>query len=631
MIFIRLAILQTLLGMILGCLIAVNSTYGATSLFVQTVDTELLDKQLVLNKSLVFLEETEQRQRVEDVVALVADPVWKRTEEAIPNLGLGVKPHWFALKLINSGSDQREGLLDMSYTMMDYFDVYFVTNGEITEAAKVGDARPFSQRTLAHRNFLIPIVIQPHSETLLVMRAESFGALKLPLSLWSLKGFFQHDQLAIAPQLAFIGIMLALTLYNFFLMLSTRDATYLWYVISMISISLVVMSFHGILAQYVWPEHPQFNNPVLVSSISTSIFAASLFAYTFLSLKRFNWWIRGAFLGLSAAGALVFLLNMFLPYVITIKLAALFSVIGASIGIITGCYLWYRGEVLARFYTVSWFLLLSGSVTITFSHFGWLPSMAIFDYGQQFGAVAEGLLLSFALAYRMNMEKRARYEAQSELLRLQREVNQELEIRVHERTEELAKANDRLLEMSLTDGLTQISNRKCFDQRLLQEWKRAYRDGQMLSLIMIDGDHFKSVNDNYGHLCGDAVLKHFAQIFQSCVNRAGDFVARYGGEEFVVILSNTDLDGAERVAERIRKEVAESAVPWEGELIPLTISVGVAGMVPRTDMEFRYLISAADEALYEAKQAGRNCVVVSRKYNDGEVVARKPVNEASRG
>lgn len=420
--------------------------------------------------------------------------------------------------------------------------------------------------------------------------------------------------------------MLALTLYNFFLLLGTRDVTYLWYVMSMLSVSFVVMSFHGILAQYVWPEQPQFNNPVLVTAISSTIVAASLFAYTFLDLKRFSWLIRGAILGLSGCGALVFILNFFLPYEITIKLAAFFSVTGAAIGILTGCYLWYRGEILARFYTIAWFLLLSGSVTISFSHIGWLPSVMIFDYGQQIGAAAEGLLLSFALAYRMNMEKRARYEVQAELLNVQREANVELEARVRERTAELARANDKLLTMSLTDGLTKVSNRKFFDQRLLEEWKKGGRQTEMLSLIMIDGDHFKNINDNYGHLCGDAILKHMATLFQSSLCRSGDVVARYGGEEFAVILSNTDVQGAAIVAERMRKKVMGTPLSWEGKVIPVTISAGVAGLIPDMENDLNSLIHAADQALYKAKESGRNCVVVSSAENCGkEIVVRHGV------
>ena len=172
--------------------------------------------------------------------------------------------------------------------------------------------------------------------------------------------------------------------------------------------------------------------------------------------------------------------------------------------------------------------------------------------------------------------------------------------------------------MSLTDGLTKVSNRKFFDQRLLEEWKKGSRQTEMLSLIMIDGDHFKNINDNYGHLCGDAILKHLAELFQSCLCRSGDVVARYGGEEFAVILSNTDVQGAAIVAERIRKKVMETPLSWEGNVIPMTISVGVASLIPDMDNDLNSLIHAADQALYKAKESGRNCVVVSPAENSSK-------------
>jgi diguanylate cyclase (GGDEF)-like protein len=603
-----------------ACLIALL-VLGTTSLAqasdvtdttrINIIDITSFDQHLILNDKLVFMEDTTPASSAVQIANIRQDKVWHKTTDTIPNLGLGVKPHWFAIHLQNNGSNDHQALLDIPYTMIDYLDVYWVQGDRITLAAKVGDLRPFDQRPLAHRHFLIPIQLAAEQDLLILIRAESFGALKLPLELWSLEAFFAYDQKAIAPQLAFAGLMFALALYNLFLLWSTRDWNYLWYVLSVVSISFVVMSFHGILAQYVWPQWPQLNNPVLVGSISVNIIAATLFAYSFLNLSRFKWPVKTLFLTHTLAGAIIFILNLFLPYIHTIKLVALFSVTGATTGIITGCYLWYRGEILARFYTIAWFLLLLGSVTITFSHFGWLPSIVLFDYGQQIGAAAEGLLLSFALAYRINMERRKRFAAQAQLLHLQQQANHDLELRVNERTNELASANEKLLEMSLTDSLTQVKNRKFMDHKLKQEWLKKLSNNHTLSMLMIDGDHFKAINDNYGHLCGDALLQHLATIFKSCVQRDGDVVCRYGGEEFAVILCNTELAGAAQLAESIRNKVEQSSIQWAEESLTLTISIGVACSVAHIDANPSTLISAADEALYAAKNAGRNRVMVN--------------------
>lgn len=593
---------------------------------ISTVEIGQVSDVRNLSAHLVFTADPERRLSAADIARQGDELPWQQSPDEVPNLGLNAPPHWFTVNLANSAAEDWDGLLAMPYTMIDVLDVYFVHQQTVTQVAEVGDQRPFANRLLAHRQFLIPITVPAGETVQVIMLGESGGAMKMPLELWRLSAFFAHDQIALAPQLMFAGIMLALVLYNFFLLLATRDWNYLWYVLSMVSISFVVMSFHGVLAQYVWPGMPALNNPVLVGSISVNIFAATIFAYTFLDLKRFAWWLKALFLGHSAAGVIVFVLNLFLPYATTIKLVALFSVTGATMGICTGIWLWYRGEILARFYTSAWFLLLAGSVTITFSHMGLLPSHILFTHGQQMGAVAEGLLLSFALAYRINMEKQQRYRAQAELLQVQTEATQLLECKVKERTAELQEANDRLKEASATDGLTQVGNRYYFDEKLMHEWQKNTRANSHISLLLIDGDHFKRVNDTYGHLCGDAMLKHIAKLFRQSVNRAGDFVARYGGEEFSILLCHTDLQGAAMIAERICRTVENTPLQWEGRPITFTVSIGVSNRLPHRDGDPKSLLQEADEALYQAKAAGRNRVMLyTHTYTgQGETTAIVP-------
>lgn len=157
-------------------------------------------------------------------------------------------------------------------------------------------------------------------------------------------------------------------------------------------------------------------------------------------------------------------------------------------------------------------------------------------------------------------------------------------------------------ESSLTDELTRLPNRRYLGQRFLQERQRARRSHSYLGILMLDLDHFKNINDTYGHLIGDAVLSHLASILRGSV-RDSDVAARYGGEEFAVIVLETDLDGAMRLAGRIRTAVEQAAFPSD---LRLTVSIGVACT---NDAErFGDLIELADSALYEAKGAGRNQV-----------------------
>jgi diguanylate cyclase (GGDEF)-like protein len=173
----------------------------------------------------------------------------------------------------------------------------------------------------------------------------------------------------------------------------------------------------------------------------------------------------------------------------------------------------------------------------------------------------------------------------------------------------LETANARLMELSVTDGLTGIGNRRAFDATLQTEWGRATRDATDLALLVIDVDHFKSFNDRYGHLAGDDCLRLIAVVTARMLRRPPDFAARFGGEEFVALLPGTDEASACEVAERVRLAVLGADVSHEGNPFGrVTISIGVAGMVPRPGETAQTLIDLADRALYSAKQTGRNRV-----------------------
>ncbi len=173
----------------------------------------------------------------------------------------------------------------------------------------------------------------------------------------------------------------------------------------------------------------------------------------------------------------------------------------------------------------------------------------------------------------------------------------------HMVAEERAELMEKL---STTDQLTQLKNRMYFDIEYAKEWKRSSRLKCPLSLIMIDLDFFKKINDNYGHMFGDECLKAVASAISKAVKRPTDVAARYGGEEFVVLLPNTDDKGARIIAERIREAVEALSLIYQKEEIRITCSVGGATVVPDYKADRAELIRHADSALYHAKNSGRN-------------------------
>ncbi len=175
---------------------------------------------------------------------------------------------------------------------------------------------------------------------------------------------------------------------------------------------------------------------------------------------------------------------------------------------------------------------------------------------------------------------------------------------------ELAEANAILEKLSSLDGLTGIPNRRRFDEVLKSEWQRAIRHSTAISLIMLDIDFFKLYNDRYGHQGGDECLIQVARILDDSAQRETDMVARYGGEEFAVILPETGSRGAYEVAEIMRANIHDTKIPHEGSKVSeyVSISVGVATWLPERGSQPEEIIALADQALYKAKEEGRNQV-----------------------
>lgn len=208
-----------------------------------------------------------------------------------------------------------------------------------------------------------------------------------------------------------------------------------------------------------------------------------------------------------------------------------------------------------------------------------------------------------------------------------RQHEQELEQLVSERTEQLrqtnrqlegqrkrlAQANRMLQRLAVIDPLTAVANRRRFAETLDVEWRRALRQERPLALLMVDIDFFKAFNDRYGHQAGDSCLQQVAEALVTAASRPGDLVARYGGEEFAVLLADTDADGAAVVAEKARQCVEDLAIAHEASEVAavVTVSVGLAAVTPEAGGATDTLITRADAALYEAKEAGRNTVVAA--------------------
>jgi two-component system, cell cycle response regulator len=230
-----------------------------------------------------------------------------------------------------------------------------------------------------------------------------------------------------------------------------------------------------------------------------------------------------------------------------------------------------------------------------------------------------------------------KYQSQPEprVIELVKAVTTQLGALIHRKKIEaaLVKANQELERLATLDSLTGLANRRRFNEYFYLEWLQLFREKLPLSLLLCDVDFFKRYNDTYGHLAGDFCLQQVAAAIQQCVKRSVDLVARYGGEEFAVILPNTNAKVAIRLAETIRKRVQALKIVHDRSEVSnyITLSIGVASIIPQAEIDPEILIAMTDKALYSAKQGGRNCVAIENlmtfqtSCHDTNVLSQPPI------
>jgi diguanylate cyclase (GGDEF)-like protein len=406
----------------------------------------------------------------------------------------------------------------------------------------------------------------------------------------------------------YFGLILALILYNASLYFSLREPPYLLYVLFTASYLCFQGVLQGLFQQFLFNSVWLQNHTLLIFGYASILFA-NLFAVSFLNLRANNPPLCRILRWIGAVSALAAAFSSVLPYAVMVKMMLILAIPSSLLIMAAGFRLWGTGHLPARVFTIAWSTLLVSFVLASFNKFGILPRAFWTENIMQIGGALEVILLSIALAERVIEEKRQR-------ILVEQRLASSLEAEVLKRTQELNSAlsqletaNAKLDEISHTDSLTRIANRRAFDIQLALEYKGARRNGNPLALVMIDIDRFKAFNDTHGHQAGDKALQEVAGILAGLATRPGDAVFRYGGEEFVVLLKNTGLTGARVVAERMRTSIAESRIDLDGQTKSVTISGGIALYEPRGDQTTATpddLILRADRCLYLAKQNGRN-------------------------
>jgi len=439
-----------------------------------------------------------------------------------------------------------------------------------------------------------------------------------PLRIWQLADLTQTaTQENLGLGLVY-GVILALLLYNLFILAALRDKAYLWYVLTTAFALVFILSMTGHGAQYLWPGQAV---PVWLDRITLPSLwglCASRFTQTLLQTRMHVRWAHHL---LSMACA-IYILAIALAFLdqryYAAWLIALLSLTSIPAALGAALIRWRQGFFPALLYLCGYGLVLGSVAILLLRATGVLQPSALNAYIFPVAVAAESILFSFALAYRIQILKQEKANA---ILQADREKTarlamiqasaDDLQRAVTERTAELAAANERLQQRELElrhaafhDPLTELPNRRYLIERCEAALAHAKRHQESVALLLIDLDHFKPINDRFGHDAGDLMLQAIARRLREHV-RAGDSVARLGGDEFAVLIGGADAQPhAREIAQRLLAELAQPVL-YGAEPLTVTISIGVA-LYPQHASNFTSLYKASDEMLYQAKSRGRS-------------------------
>ncbi len=567
---------------------------------------------LPLTPYLSYLHDKTAVDSADDAWRLIAAGRFERVPNGKTAFGFQQGAYWFHAKVVNQNSDEPYWMLVQSFALLDRVDVYLrYPDGHVVQHAS-GDSLPFSARSISYRHPNFRIALPPGEAVDLLVRTQSQSSMQVPLELYTPAAFTSLSRDAQFVMGVYYGILLALFVYNLVLWLTLRDASYFWYLFHISAFGLVLFTLNGYSFEHLWPNSPWLANVAVPLSICLAIVGMQQFSRNFLELpKRFP---RGNIVSLCVIAVCVLLgiAALWLPYRIATPWATRAVIVSVLWTVTVAIVVLRRGYMPARLFLVAWAVFLTGAAMIAALAFGLLPKNMMTEYGVQIGSALEMLLLSIALSYRYA-------SLRNENERIAAEANLQLERKVAQRTQEvrstlmqLEDAHRRLRDSSRRDGLTGLYNRTHFHENFELLLKESREQKQPLSLLMIDLDHFKSINDKYGHLAGDDCLRWAAQrIGQSLRVHETSLLARFGGEEFVAVLPGHDLRSAVSVAESVRKRLVDELCSSGEHRLRVSASIGVHTVEPDADIDSDAALSVADQALYSAKANGRDCVRTS--------------------
>lgn len=514
-------------------------------------------------------------------------------------LGYTKSAYWLRFNVENRTSGHVDAVLAISYSFLDRIELYEPDfNGGYKQRIAGESISKKEDDGSLHPAFRI--TIPKNVSVSYYLRIETVDSMMIPISLWERDAYEQFDRILWLFFGVSFGALISVIFYNLFLYLTTKEPSSGYYALYISAFLLVVMDYDGFFTVYLWPGSMWWADRFHVLTAGTMAIFSLLFIQTFLATRK-NLPRIHRILNFYLAFCVAFMIGSLLwpDFADIMRGLISSSLFYPTLAIIAGVARFRQGDRTARFFLLAWvFGALSVMIYLSMHH-GLLPSSYFWViHAMDLGVMVESILFSLAIADKMDQHRRDKEQ-------VEREAKEKLAVKVDERTAELNAAVQHAEYLANTDMLTQLNNRRAFyslGEKLMQTVERTS------SVIMLDIDNFKKINDGYGHASGDQAIKKVAKELLMEIGES-DIVGRIGGEEFAVLLPDTTAFDASRLAERIREKIANTTMEARGGLITFTASFGVAE--GSKEQRLDDLVAAADSALYKAKQGGRNQTIIS--------------------
>lgn len=520
-----------------------------------------------------YFKETNSKLEANEARAAYREGRFLPGDSPVLNFGIGSQPVWIRFEVDNQTGMPQIRRLSIEPSWLDKVDVYFQTGNEMVASYNLGDRQVFSSRPIPNRFFAIDHAFEAGTSEVF-LRVETNDPMVVAIFVRTLGDAVSYDGWQNYSYGIVYGFLLALIAYNSMLYIGLRSRRYILYSFYLATFLLLNVAYTGHGFAWLWPGQVSLQLWIIPFLMGLCGIAGLSFAASFLDMRtnfprthRTSIWIC------AVSGFLLLALFMLGLNAWHMAVAFVFVSVFSCLMILLGVLAVRSGYKPARYFLLGAIAAMSGVILTDLSVAGFIPYNALTYRAAEIGMMIDATLLALALAYQFRVGQKEKFQAEL---------------------------------MARADPLTGLNNRRAFYEITKPIWSTALRNQRDVSVILLDIDQFKQINDSYGHAHGDEVLIAVASILTRSA-REGDVLVRWGGEEFILFLPETNLESAIALAERLRIAISDMRVTHPNGKISFTASFGVAQRMAQT-ASLEELTSIADRWLYQSKHEGRNRV-----------------------